>query len=668
MNHTRTHGSRVLAALALALASSCAADHGPDPGAASGSGAGSASTSSGAGSVTLDVIPAGDGTGTVTSYPAGIQCGPTCAVNLPMGTVATLHAWADEHSEFTSWSAACSEDVACAVTLDASTEVVATFSATEFPLDVILAGAGSGKVSGGDIDCGATCAAWVPRDTSVTLDATPDATSTFTGWSGACAGMGPCTVLLSEARSITANFASAGGAFGWATHFGVTDFAGGDGGPFGIAADAAGNVVVVGTIYEGQADFGGIIVGAPDEMSAFVVKLAPTGDVLWARAFGPLALARHAAIDANGDVVFTGYFANSTGPMDLDGQLLWGWLDGDAFEDAYVAKLSGVDGAVLWARQMPGPGTDVGFDVAADGDGDVLVTGIQGSEIDLGGPTTTSGDIFVAKYAAVDGSHMWSHSFPNILGGGGIAGYPTGIDVDSSGNVFIAGALEYAMDFGGGYLTPTGPCACNPNIFVAKYSPDGQHLWSERFGGMEALGVDDQATALGVDAAGDVLLTGFFFKTVPLGDTAWTSQGQDDVFLLKLDGKDGGPLWSRTFGGVESEIAWGLAVAPNGDAVITGSTNEYLDLGGGVLPTASGAPIAEDLFVARYAGTDGAHIWSQRFGDASGLGYAEGVDVAVDGAGAPIVATRFAGTVDYGSGPITQTGPEGDLVILKLEP
>jgi hypothetical protein len=60
------------------------------------------------------------------------------------------------------------------------------------------------------INCGATCSASFPRTTTdpvVTLTATPNATSTFAGWSGGgCTGTGQCAVTLSAATTVTATF------------------------------------------------------------------------------------------------------------------------------------------------------------------------------------------------------------------------------------------------------------------------------------------------------------------------------------------------------------------------------------------------------------------------------------------------------------------------------
>jgi len=75
---------------------------------------------------------------------------------------------------------------------------------------VARSGTGSGTVtsSPAGIDCGSTCSASFASGTSVTLTASAAADSTFAGWSGACSGTGPCTVSMTEARSVTATFTS----------------------------------------------------------------------------------------------------------------------------------------------------------------------------------------------------------------------------------------------------------------------------------------------------------------------------------------------------------------------------------------------------------------------------------------------------------------------------
>lgn len=93
-----------------------------------------------------------------------------------------------------------------------------TFSATtssgtsEVLLDVTLTGTGGGSVSG-DVSCisGTACSPRAfPAGTPVSLLATPNALSTFSGWSGSCATVSRnCTVTMDAAKSVTATFAAA---------------------------------------------------------------------------------------------------------------------------------------------------------------------------------------------------------------------------------------------------------------------------------------------------------------------------------------------------------------------------------------------------------------------------------------------------------------------------
>ena len=76
----------------------------------------------------LAVTKAGAGAGTVTSEPAGIECGQTCAASFPAGTRVTLRADAARGSIFVGWTGACSGLGACTVTMDAAKDVRAAFA------------------------------------------------------------------------------------------------------------------------------------------------------------------------------------------------------------------------------------------------------------------------------------------------------------------------------------------------------------------------------------------------------------------------------------------------------------------------------------------------------------------------------------------------------------
>jgi PASTA domain/Right handed beta helix region/Divergent InlB B-repeat domain len=86
---------------------------------------------------TLTVTEAGSGSGTVTSTPAGIACGSTCARAYPSGTIVTLSASASSGSKFAGWSGSvCSGTGTCVITMSVAKVVTATF--TQLPKPCIV--------------------------------------------------------------------------------------------------------------------------------------------------------------------------------------------------------------------------------------------------------------------------------------------------------------------------------------------------------------------------------------------------------------------------------------------------------------------------------------------------------------------------------------------------
>jgi hypothetical protein len=158
----------------------------------------------------LTVSKTGTGSGTVTSSPAGINCGATCSASFGYNTSVTLNATAVTGSTFTGWSGSdCSGPGTCTVTMEAARSVTANFTLKPYALSVSKTGTGSGTVTSAPagIDCGATCSYSFDYNTAVTLTATPATGSTFTGWSGdGCSGTGTCTMTMEAAESVTANF------------------------------------------------------------------------------------------------------------------------------------------------------------------------------------------------------------------------------------------------------------------------------------------------------------------------------------------------------------------------------------------------------------------------------------------------------------------------------
>lgn len=149
-----------------------------------------------------------DGAGGVTSSPAGISCGLACWANYEEGTLVSLTALPTTGHVFAGWGGACSGTGSCEVVMGDPMIVSALFLPT-YLLSVQQSGTGGGNVSSSPagIACGTTCGFLFTSDTTVILTGSPDTSSTFTGWSGACTGTGTCQVSMTQARTVTATFA-----------------------------------------------------------------------------------------------------------------------------------------------------------------------------------------------------------------------------------------------------------------------------------------------------------------------------------------------------------------------------------------------------------------------------------------------------------------------------
>ncbi|WP_169249179.1 InlB B-repeat-containing protein [Candidatus Competibacter phosphatis] len=147
------------------------------------------------------------GSGTVTSNPAGINCGSDCSEPYLNGTVVTLSATPASGYTFGGWSGACTGTGNCTVTMSAARSVIATFKAIpKYTLTIYRSGSGTVTSNPAGINCGSDCSEPYLSGTTVALTATPATGYYFSGWSGACTGTANCTVTMSAARSVTATF------------------------------------------------------------------------------------------------------------------------------------------------------------------------------------------------------------------------------------------------------------------------------------------------------------------------------------------------------------------------------------------------------------------------------------------------------------------------------
>ena len=148
-----------------------------------------------------------EGSGTVTSSPAPIDCPRSCTAAFAAGTTVVLRQVPAPGYRFAGFRGSCSGD-SCALKLADDAMVLASFVAIPFhKLNVTLGGSGGGRVTSlpAGIDCPGACSASFAEGTAVALSAAPDVLSRPAKWSGACSGP-RCAVRIDSDTAVSAQF------------------------------------------------------------------------------------------------------------------------------------------------------------------------------------------------------------------------------------------------------------------------------------------------------------------------------------------------------------------------------------------------------------------------------------------------------------------------------
>ena len=315
--------------------------------------------------------------------------------------------------------------------------------------------------------------------------------------------------------------------------------------------------------------------------------------------------------------------------------------------------ISAYSQAFQWALQGGGAGSntnsDMGQAVATDSQGNVIVTGIFESTAQFG--TTSlisagSNDIFIAKYTA-DGNFIWA-----IKAGGTQLDWAKAICTDKNDNILITGMFSGTATFG----TSTTLTANSTDIFVAKYNSSGVLQWAKKEGGSSV----DRGLAIAADTSGNVIVTGDFSGSVSFGATNLTSAGAADIFLVKYNAA-GAMQWAKKAGNVVNDRATAVTTDVAGNIYITGSFGGTVSFGATQL-TATGGSNDTDIFTAKYDAS-GNVVWAKKGGSNSGI-VEEARGIALDNAQNIYITGLFGGTAAFDTQNITSNG-SSDIFLVK---
>ncbi|MGZ3882822.1 MAG: Ig-like domain-containing protein [Bacteroidia bacterium] len=372
-------------------------------------------------------------------------------------------------------------------------------------------------------------------------------------------------------------------------------------------------------------------------------------------------------IDSLGNVYVAGMFG---GTVDFDpGPGVFN-LSAPTTDDGYLLKLD-ANGAFQWVKQMKSINAAEPTCIKINSNG-VYVFGLltDSTNFDPGvsnftmWPLNQSG-YFVAQFTP-SGTFMWAKQLAAW-------GYATTIygdmALDAAGNIIVSGGFDLTGDFdpGPGTFTMAPVTANQYDAFAAKLSPSGNFIWAKRMGGPQV----DFSKGAGVDAAGNVYMTGYFQGTADFdpgpGSFMLTSLGSQDQFIAKLD-PSGNFAWAGQCGsslGTGNGIS--IAVRPNGESYTCGNFNGIVDFNPGpgtyTLLSAGGTDIAVMKLDAA-----GNFLWAGSFGS---TGAEESYRLAVDSSGDVYTTGYFENINDFDPGPGTYTlssyGASPNVFIQKLD-
>ncbi|WP_460503480.1 autotransporter outer membrane beta-barrel domain-containing protein, partial [Hymenobacter agri] len=423
----------------------------------------------------------------------------------------------------------------------------------------------------------------------------------------------------------------------------------------GTAADASGNVFVVGS-FTGTVRFGTTsLTSVGGTADGFVAKWSSTqGGFVWAQQAGGNDTDEAKAVAVSGNVIyFTGSYHSdvlAVGALALPnvGASL-------STRDTFVAKIvdDGLTGRLVWAQRAGGTGEDFATALAVSG-ANVYAGGSFASGVATFGSSAVvpagAGPVVVAKL--IDAGSTSSFGWVQRAGGA-LYDSPAALAVSGS-NVYVAGNFSGgASAFGSIIITNNAGSYSTSNaydMFVAKLvdtGPGSSYVWAYRAGGI----FNDLATALAVSGTSVYVAGRFESASISLGSFTLVNSSAAlygaDGFVAKLTdaGSSGTFAWVQPIGGPGSETPRALALH-GASLYIAGSfVGPTATFGSSTATGAVGnGPYSADGFVAKLtdAGTAGSFGWVQPAGGAgSDLSYAvctTGTSIVVGGVVVPPAA------------------------------
>ncbi len=335
---------------------------------------------------------------------------------------------------------------------------------------------------------------------------------------------------------------------------------------FSAAVDTSDSIYVAGSTQDQLEE--NISSGNED---AFLMKFSSVGNIEWIKQWGTSGIDNARAVNVNIDdnIVITGRMAS-----EIEGEITYGYWDG------FVSKFDS-DGEIVWTEFFGLEAYEVTPQtIVSDEFGDIFISGIISGTFEN---NTSAGnyDVFAAKFTK-DGAMSWAKQWGTDQSDFGTMA----IDIDSNGDLFVAGSTEGVMG--------EGENNGEVDIFLTKMNKNGEIVWTQQFGTK----THDSVTDISIDKDGNIYASGFTMEYLDGGLLKETN------LLIKFN-KTGKLEWQKLWGG---GIAFSVEILSDSEIIVGGTGIGFED---SEIP--QGSVITSTAYLAKF-NEKGTKLFTKQFG------------------------------------------------------
>jgi hypothetical protein len=267
-------------------------------------------------------------------------------------------------------------------------------------------------------------------------------------------------------------------------------------------------------------------------------------------------------------------------------------------KDYWLLKLN-QDGEILWNKTYGGSGDDQATGISKTNDGGYIISGFTASSDGDVSENAGFQDYWIVKINNT-GDIEWEKSF-------GFIGQDQAYKVIQTfdGGYFATGFLDVGLSEGEGndlYDVPPntrGTLHSLGDYWGIKMDANGNIIWRRYFGGSH---VDQSKDVLQTDDGG-FLLAGIS-ESADFDIT--NAHGANDFWVIKVSA-DGNKVWENSYGGAETDRAFSLVKASDGNYILTGESRS-------IDADVSNSKGGGDIWLVKFNASNGAIIWEKSYG------------------------------------------------------